>query len=76
MVLHGSREISCTLAGPAWMSFCLMFLKSGAEGKPGQGCSGQLSRHGPGVAGFHSSGGAGRRKQQWPGSDPGRSRQQ
>lgn len=57
--LQGS---SCTQAGPASIPFCVVFLKSIAEGIPGQGCLGQLSRHGW-AAGFCSSGGVGTRRQ-------------
>lgn len=68
MVLRCSKEIAVYRQGRD-------VLKSGAEGKAGQGHSGQPARHGPGVAGFCSSGGAGMRRQRWPGSDPKRSRQ-
>lgn len=39
-------------AGPAPILFCILFLKSVAEGMPGQGCSGKLSRHGLGLQDF------------------------
>lgn len=39
-------------AGPAPIPFCIVFPKSVAEGMPGQGCSGQLSRHCLGLEDF------------------------
>lgn len=52
---HGAvlkQGSSCTQAGPAPIPFCIVFLKSVAEGMPGQGCSGQLLGHSLGLQGF------------------------
>lgn len=81
-VHHGAalqQGNSCTLAGPAWMSFCLVFLKSGAKGMPGQGCPGQPPRRGPGAAGFCCQSWcqrwSGHEEAAGPGNTPSRSRQ-
>lgn len=46
-VHHGAVLLQggiCRQAGPAPIPFCILFLRSVAEGMPGQGCSGKLSR--------------------------------
>lgn len=49
VLLQGSN---CMHTGPAPIPFCTVFLKSVAEGMPGQEFSGKLSRHGLGLQDF------------------------